>query len=205
MSLIAICKMFILKYGLISVFFTSLLEYLCIPIPSEVILPFVGAMAASNKQSILLIMVIAVVGGSIGSLVMFMIGKYIGCDIIKWIGKKYPKSKESVEDTKTKIYKYRYIGVFMSRILPMARTFTSLIAGMIEMKPGRFTFFSALGMIIWDYTLLRLGYEFSNNQEVISEMFRKYSIIIVLIVISIVIVVIILLIVKRNKNLNNKK
>lgn len=175
MNYIALIKMFILNYGAISLFFISLLEYLSIPIPSEVILPFVGAIAKSNNQNIYFLTLIAVLGGSVGSLIMFLLGKYLIKNFIDNLTAKYPKLNKSVEKSQKLLFKYRYIGVFISRVVPMARAVTSIVAGTIGMKLDRFLFFSSLGMILWDFTLIKLGTIYTKNYAVIDSVVKKYS------------------------------
>lgn len=175
MNYIALIKMFILKYGAISIFFTSLLEYLSIPIPSEVVLPFVGAVAKSNNQNIYFLTLVAVLGGSVGSLIMFLLGKYLIKNFIDDLRAKHPKLNKSVEKSQKLLFKYRYIGVFLSRVIPMARAVTSIVAGIIGMELHRFLFFSALGMILWDFTLIKLGTIYTKNYAVIDSVVKKYS------------------------------
>lgn len=175
MNYIALIKMFILKYGAISIFFTSLLEYLSMPIPSEVVLPFVGAVAKSNNQNIYFLTLVAVLGGSVGSLIMFLLGKYLIKNFIDDLRAKHPKLNKSVEKSQKLLFKYRYIGVFLSRVIPMARAVISIVSGIIGMKLHRFLFFSALGMILWDFTLIKLGTIYTQNYTVIDSVVKKYS------------------------------
>ncbi|SHF13572.1 DedA family protein [Clostridium fallax] len=199
MNLVTITKMFILKYGIISVFVTSLLEYLCIPIPSEIALPFIGAVAKSNHQNILLITIVSILGGSLGSLIMFLFGKYIGNNFLCKLKKNNPKFKLSIEKSEKILRKYRYIGVFLSRTFPFARTFTSIIAGIINMKLDRFLFFSALGMSLWNFILIKLGTIFTKNKKALNLVIKKYSTILIIIIIILIIIAII-----RNKKLIKK-
>ncbi|EGT3617720.1 DedA family protein [Clostridium perfringens] len=171
----ALIKIFILKYGAISLFFINLLEYLSIPIPSEIVLPFVGAVAKSNNQNIYFLTLVAVLGGSVGSLIMFLLGKYLIKNFIDDLTAKYPKLNKSVEKSQKLLFKYRYIGVFISRVIPMARAITSIVAGTIGMKLDRFLFFSSLGMILWDFTLIKLGTIYTKNYAVIDSAVKKYS------------------------------
>lgn len=183
MNYILLIKMFIQKYGAISIFCTSTLEYLALPIPSEVILPFVGAIAKSNNQNIYFLTLVCVLGGTLGSLIMFLLGKYILKNLLEKLRKKHAKLDESLGKAEKLLFKYRYIGVFISRTVPLARTFTSIVAGIIGMKLDRFLFFSALGMTIWDFTLIKLGTIYAKNYQAIDAMFKKYSIIIVVVLV----------------------
>lgn len=186
MSILSITKFFILKYGVISVFFASMLEYLCIPVPIEIVLPFVGALAKSNNQNIFLLTLVAVLGGTTGSLIMFLVSKYILKNFVEDLEKKFPKFETSAKKSEKFLYKYRYIGVFLSRTAPAARTVTSIIAPLINMKLSKFLLFSALGMTIWDFMLIKLGTMVTVNHSLISELVKKYILLIVPLIILII-------------------
>ncbi|MDQ0151078.1 DedA family protein [Eubacterium multiforme] len=200
MNFLSLIKVFISKYGAISVFFTSMLEYLFVPIPSEVVLPFVGAIYKSNNQNIILVTIIAVLGGSLGSLIMFLLGKYVVIKFVDKLKEKSPKAKVTLEKSERLLYKYRYIGVFLSRIFPLARTVTSIVAGIIGMKLYRFLFFSALGMFLWDFSLIELGTIFTKNSALIDGMVKKYYLIILAILIVILLIFITIKHIKNKKN-----
>lgn len=188
MNYILLIKMFIQKYGALSIFCTSALEYLALPIPSEVILPFVGAIAKSNNQNIYFLTFVCVLGGTLGSLIMFLLGKYVLKNFLENLRKKNDKLNQSLGKAEKLLFKYRYIGVFISRTIPLARTFTSIVAGIIGMKLDRFLFFSALGMTLWDFTLIKLGTIYTKNYEIIDSIFKKYSIIIVIFIIILILI-----------------
>lgn len=193
MNYTLLIKMFIQKYGAFSIFCTSALEYLALPIPSEVILPFVGAIAKSNNQNIYFLTFVCVLGGTLGSLIMFLLGKYVLKNFLEDLRKKHKKLDESVGKAEKLLFKYRYVGVFISRTVPLARTFTSIVAGIIGMKLDRFLFFSALGMTLWDFTLIKLGTIYTKNYAVIDSIFKKYSIIIVSVILLLIVFYIVFL------------
>ena len=65
---------FITQYGLIAMFLFIALEYACLPLPSEVVLPLSGAMAVSSGRPLVLVIIISVVAGLLGSMICYSIG-----------------------------------------------------------------------------------------------------------------------------------
>ena len=65
---------FITQYGLIAMFIFIALEYACLPLPSEVVLPLSGALAVSSGRPLVLVIIISVVAGPLGSMICYSIG-----------------------------------------------------------------------------------------------------------------------------------
>lgn len=198
----SLIKFYILKYGTIGIFISCMLEYLAVPIPSEIVLPFIGAVAKSNNQNIFLLTFVAVLGGTTGSLIMFLLGKYIIKDFIDKLKDKYPNLRESLNHSEKYLFKYRYFGVFISRTIPMARSLTSIVAGTIEMKLSRFLFFSALGMTIWDFTLIKIGTIYTQNENLINQILKKYALFFIALISIIILIYIIIKVIKHRRKLH---
>ncbi|MEI3046535.1 MAG: VTT domain-containing protein [Romboutsia timonensis] len=92
-----------------------------------------------------------------------------------------PKTKKSIKASYYFLQKYDKISVLLSRLIPLARTFISIIAGVIRMNIGTFTIYSSLGILIWNSVLISAGYIVSDNIEMIGLMISRYSILIMII------------------------
>ncbi|STB71310.1 DedA family protein [Clostridium baratii] len=57
--------------------------------------------------------------------------------------------------------------VLISRVIPLARTFISIVAGTVRMKPVPFVLYSSIGITIWNAILITLGFIFGDNTEII--------------------------------------
>ena len=79
------------SYGLIAVFVLILLEYACFPLPSEVVLPFSGAIASQSDWTFLAILGFSVLAGVLGALACYLIGYFGGYPLVKKIKKSSPK------------------------------------------------------------------------------------------------------------------
>lgn len=178
MNLEIILEEFIINYGLLSIFLLVALEYANFPLPSEVVLPLIGMVGFGYSLNIIKVIIVSTLGGIFGSLLNYYLGYYIGDPIVVWIKKKMPKSKKAIKASYNFLQKYDKISVFSSRLVPIARTFISIVAGVIRMNVVTFTIYSSLGILIWNSILISSGYIVSDNIEIIGKMISRYSIII---------------------------
>ena len=180
MNLEMILEEFIISYGLLSIFILVALEYANLPLPSEVILPLIGMVSFGYELNIIEVIIVSTLGGIFGSLINYYLGYYLGDPIVVYIKKKIPKTKKSIKTSYHFLQKYDKISVLLSRLIPLARTFISIIAGVIRMNVGTFTIYSSLGILIWNSVLISAGYIVSDNIEMIGLMISRYSILIMI-------------------------
>lgn len=162
--------------GYTGIFILNMLEYACLPFPSEIVLPAIGASMASGKYSIVYVLPISIVGGIVGTLISYSVGKYAGQKVITFVEKKHKKSKIIFERIDRLFSKYGRITVFLARVLPFTRTYISLFAGAEKVNKVMFVVFSALGITIMDIFYLSLGYFAYDNKAFIERALRHYSI-----------------------------
>lgn len=178
MNLEMILEEFIISYGLLSIFILVALEYANLPLPSEVILPLIGMVSFGYELNIIEVIIVSTLGGIFGSLINYYLGYYLGDPIVVYIKKKIPKTKKSIKASYHFLQKYDKISVLLSRLIPLARTFISIIAGVIRMNVGTFTIYSSLGILIWNSILISAGYIVSDNIAIIGLMISRYSILV---------------------------
>ncbi|HLN63920.1 MAG TPA: DedA family protein, partial [Symbiobacteriaceae bacterium] len=123
------------------------LESACIPLPSEIVLPFGGFLAASGKITFTEAVLAGQLGGLFGSIVAYMVGKYGGRGLLERYGKYVLISKHEMDVADRWFAEKGELTVSFSRLLPGVRTFISLPAGVAGMNFGRFLFYSFLGML----------------------------------------------------------
>ena len=178
MNLEIILEEFIINYGLLSIFLLVALEYANFPLPSEVVLPLIVMVGFGYGLNIIEVIIVSTLGGIFGSLLNYYLGYYIGDPIVVWIKNKMPKSKKAIKASYQFLQKYDKIAVFLSRLVPIARTFISIVAGVIRMNVASFTIYSGIGILIWNSILISAGYIVSHNIEIIGKMIGRYSIVI---------------------------
>ena len=87
---------FITQYGLIAMFLLIALEYACLPLPSEVVLPLSGALAVTSGKPLMLVIVISVVAGLLGSMICYSIGYSGGNLVLDKLMHRYPSTKKEL-------------------------------------------------------------------------------------------------------------
>lgn len=155
------------QIGYIGVFILMMLESALIPVPSEVIMPFSGFLVATGQFNIFYILVAGTVGNLVGSVIAYYIGSYIGRKLVLRYGR-YVLIDESHLDLADRWFqKFGEKIIFISRNLPAVRTYISLPAGITKMNIVKFSVYTLIGSIPWNFALLYAGVLFGKNWETI--------------------------------------
>lgn len=165
------------EVGYAAVVAITALEYACFPMmPSEVILPFIGVTAAQEKITYFGAIFSSIIGGLIGSLLCYLLGYYGGNPLIEKMKVKFPKIKGSIEVINKWFEKYGKLAVLFTRLVPLTRTYISIIAGTTKLGMTTFILFSMIGIMIWNSILITLGYFIGHNWSYIEFIMKQYSI-----------------------------
>jgi membrane protein DedA with SNARE-associated domain len=154
----AVIEAFIKSYGYAAVFLLMGLESSSLPVPSEVVLPLVGYFAAKGILNFYLALLAAMLGSIVGSIVDYAIGYYIGKEIVYKHLKFFHIKKESLDNFDSWFEKNGIAAIFLSRLVPVVRTFINFPAGFAKMSFKKFMAYSIAGMLIWDVVLMAFGY-----------------------------------------------
>lgn len=166
------------KVGLFGIFVMMTLESACIPIPSEPTMMLAGVNAANGEYSFIAVVLVGTIANVIGSLIgygMGYFGRYEALEKHKWLHMD-PKQIARAEQY---FDKHGNITVFVTRLLPIIRTFISLPAGAARMPLGRFTLYTAAGAFIWMFGLTYLGYQIGENWREVQEKMHYFDYVIV--------------------------
>jgi membrane protein DedA with SNARE-associated domain len=145
-------------YGLLIVFLTMMAESACIPIPSEIVVPYGGFLAAQGFTELWMVIVVATVANLIGSSIAYAVGRYGGRALFLRYGRYVLVSPHHLDKAERWFDSHGEVTVFFTRMMPGVRTFISLPAGIARMRVGKFLLYSALGSIVWNAALAYLGY-----------------------------------------------
>ena len=164
-------------FGYPGIFLAVFLEYACLPLPSEVLLPFIGLLASYDNFSFMGVIIISTVAGLLGSTLCYTIGYFGGSPIINWLCSKSSGAKKSFNKLDLFLDKYGKPAVFLSRLLPLTRTYISLAVGAVKMSYSQFILYSFGGITIWNIVLISLGYFLGENTDLIEKILKDYSIV----------------------------
>jgi membrane protein DedA with SNARE-associated domain len=165
------------------VFILTAAESACIPIPSEVIMPFSGFLVAQGYFNFILVVLVATLGELCGGTIAYFIGKTGGRRLVEKYGKYILISHHDLNKADSWFQKYGDKTVFFGRLLPIIRTYISFPAGVSKMKYSRFAIFTVLGTLPWVIVLTYLGIKLGNNWEIIRIYFHKFDILILILII----------------------
>ncbi len=142
------------------------IESACIPLPSEIIMPFAGYLVVNGfykfggeYTSLFWVGILGAFGCLVGSVVAYAVGKWGGRPFLDKYGKYVLISKHDLDMADAFFKKYGEIAIFISRLLPVIRTFISLPAGIANMNFIRFSFYTMLGSIPWCWALAWIGWK----------------------------------------------
>lgn len=156
------------------------LESACIPLPSELIMPFAGALttvaiAQSAHRAPLDLHLVAFAGAlgcAVGSTIAYWIGARGGREFVFRYGKYILLKRRDVESSDRWFQRQGPMAVFVARLLPVVRTFISLPAGIARMPFWTFLVLSFVGSVPWCYFLAYIGVKFADNLEALKRYFH---------------------------------
>jgi membrane protein DedA with SNARE-associated domain len=166
--------------GYWGVFIAMTLESACIPLPSEIIMPFSGYVVYQGTTNMTLvgIGIVGALGNLFGSLIAYYVGLIGGRPLLERYGKYIFISHNKLELADRWFDKYGYEAVLISRFLPGIRTFISLPAGIAHMDIKKFIIYTFIGSLPWCFALGYVGVVLGPQWELIRTYFHILDIIV---------------------------
>ncbi len=152
--------------GYLGVLVAMAIESAMIPLPSELILPYAGFLVSDVSQlepltgspwNYWIVVAVATVGNTLGSLVAYVIGAYGGRPFLERYGRYLLIRPHEIELADRFFADHGGATVFVGRLLPVIRTFISFPAGVARMPLGRFIAYSTAGAFPWSMLLVLAG------------------------------------------------
>lgn len=163
----------IARLGYLGVAILTFLENIFPPIPSEVVIPLAGFVAARGDLRLGLVIATAALGSLAGATVWYAVGRWIGEKGVRaWVdrhGKWLTLSATDVDRAQLWFRRHGKTAVLVGRLMPGVRTFVSLPAGFSAMPIGPFLLFSALGTALWTAALAYAGVLLQANFTVLGD------------------------------------
>ena len=147
--------------GYAGVFLLMAIESACIPLPSELIMPFAGHLVEQGRFSLWRSGFWGAVGCFAGSLTAYWVGAHGGRPLADRCGKYVLISKKDLDTADRLFQKYGDIIAFTARMLPVVRTYIGFPAGIARMPLVRFCVYSFLGSLPWCLGLAWIGQRLS--------------------------------------------
>lgn len=171
-------------YGYYAVIILMVLESACIPIPSEVTMVFGGFLVSRGRLDFFWVGMFGTLANVLGSWLAYWVGLVGGRPLIERWGKYIFLRKHELDRAEVWFEKHGEAAVFVSRLLPVVRTFISLPAGVAKMPFAKFTLYTFLGCLPWTFALTWAGFLLGENWETFLKYGEPVSIAIVLLLVA---------------------
>lgn len=182
--------------GYIGVLLAMAIESAMVPLPSELILPYAGFLVSDTTQmeplthgpwNFWIVVVVATIGNTLGSLVAYAIGAYGGRPFLERYGKYLLIRPHEIVLADAFFAKHGAATVFIGRLLPVIRTFISFPAGVARMPLGTFIAYSTAGAFLWSCLLVWAGTVLGANWVQIRHAAQPFDLAIALAVVAAVV------------------
>ena len=156
------------------------IESAAIPFPSEIIMPLVGWILVKDRghgeEYLLLAAFYGALGNTIGSIVAYYAGAWGGRPLLERYGRYVLITHRELDFADRWFARYGERAVFVSRLLPVIRTFISLPAGIARMNVWRFTALTFIGSYPWSLGLAWGGFLLGEHWDRITDYLRPVAI-----------------------------
>jgi membrane protein DedA with SNARE-associated domain len=178
----------ILAMGYAGIALLMAIESACIPLPSELIMPFAGAVTVpaiaaslgSKPLNIWLAGLAGAIGCNLGSIVAYWVGAKLGrpfLEKVRWV--RFFITPHELERVDGWFERRGSIMVFVARLLPVVRTFIALPAGIWRMNQVKFHIYTFVGSLPWCLGLAYAGAKLGENREALRSWFHRFDFVIV--------------------------
>jgi Uncharacterized membrane-associated protein len=165
-------------FGYAGVFFAMAIESACIPLPSEIILPFTGYMVFIGQFGFWQATIAATLGNLFGGLIAYFVGVWGGRPFLKRYGRYFMIKERELAWTERLFERHGEVTVFVGRVLPIVRTFISLPAGIARMNLLKMSTYTVTGAFLWCTFLIFVGQKLGENWNSLKTYFHRADVVV---------------------------
>lgn len=164
--------------GLPGIVLLMAIESACIPLPSEVIMPFSGYLVFLGEYSLWSVGLAGALGCVVGSVPAYYLGMYGGRPLVEKYGKYILVSRHDLDMADRWFERHGEATVFFARLLPVIRTFIAFPAGVSQMNMKRFIAYTFAGSLPWCLGLAYIGMVMGERWPTLRYYFHKFDLVI---------------------------
>jgi membrane protein DedA with SNARE-associated domain len=172
--------------GYAGVAFLMAIESACIPLPSEIIMPFAGYLVSTGRFNLWLTALAGAIGCNIGSTIAYYVGVYGGRRFVERWGSHVLLDIKDLDRAERFFARFGTPAVLIGRLLPVVRTFIALPAGMARMPQMPFQIYTFVGSYVWclalAYVGMQLGAKWDSDPRLAAVLHRLDAVIVVVVV-----------------------
>ena len=151
------------------------IESACIPLPSEVIIPFSGYLVSRGVFSLWGVALAGAVGCMLGSIVAYYVGAWGGRRLVERYGRYLLISHHDLDMADRWFARHGDITILVGRLLPVVRTFIAFPAGVARMAMGKFLVYTFIGSLIWCWGLAWIGERLGEHWDSLGAYFHRFD------------------------------
>ena len=160
------------------------IESACIPLPSEVIMPFSGYLVSTGRFDLLWVSMAGAFGCNVGSAVAYYVGAWGGRPLIEKYGRYVLVTRHDLEMADRFFARFGNWAVFIARLLPVIRTFIAFPAGVARMNFLRFNVYTFLGSLPWCFVLAYAGLKLGERWTTLRLYFHRFDTVIGIVIVA---------------------
>jgi membrane protein DedA with SNARE-associated domain len=153
------------KAGYLGLLLLMAIESACIPLPSEIIMPFAGYLVYKGQFNLLVAATAGAIGCNVGSVIAYEIGNYGGRPLIERYGSYIFMGRHELDLAERFFARFGAVAVLIGRLLPVIRTFIALPAGVARMPRLRFHVYTFIGSWPWCFVLAWIGMKLGEHWD----------------------------------------
>jgi len=144
------------------------MESSVLPVPSELVMPPAGYLAAKGEMNLVIAIACGVLGSVLGALANYGVALWLGRAVIRRAGRYLLISEKALDRAERFFDHHGEISTLLGRMLPVVRHLISIPAGIARMSLPRFVLFTGLGAFLWCTILATIGYVLGQHEDVLS-------------------------------------
>lgn len=179
------------RHGYLAVFVLMILESACVPVPSEAIMGFGGALAGGLvfagvdlDLNIFAIALLGTAGNLVGAMIAYGVGRAGGRPLVDRWGRYILLRPKEIDRAERFFARHGRSAVFLGRMVPVVRTFISLPAGVAEMPALPFALLTATGSLPWTFGLAFAGYALASSWKSVTSGFTPATVAIAVLIVA---------------------
>ena len=160
------------------------IESACIPLPSEVIMPFSGYLVSMGRFDLTWVAIAGAFGCNVGSIVAYYVGSWGGRPLVEKYGRYVLVTRHDLEMADRFFARWGDWAVFIARLLPVIRTFIAFPAGVSRMNFVRFNIYTFLGSLPWCWVLAYAGLKLGERWRDLRHYFHRFDTVIGIVIVA---------------------
>lgn len=188
--LFAFISALIAATGYFGIVLLMAIESACIPLPSELIMPFAGYLVYKGTFNLFLVATAGAIGCNLGSIAAYEIGYHGGRPLVERYGRYILLNQRDLDLADRFFHRRGDIAIFIGRLLPIVRTFIALPAGIARMPRLRFHIYTFLGSWPWCLILTYAGMKLAQKMaapgvaKAVGSYLHKFDAVIVVLIVG---------------------